>query len=392
MLKTIQILSGHGKRFLLGHPWIYANEIVQSNSTKELEPGELVQVEYQGKMIATGYFNRHSLIAFRVLSRFAPDVIDVGFFIQRLKNALNARTVFYSNPYYRLVHAEADGLPGLIIDRFNDVLVVQINTQGMEKLKAPLLEALQELFDPRTVYLKNDSPSRQQEGLAFQDPVIIGQPLDTLKVKENGVDFLIELSSSQKTGWFFDHQQNRAYLAKLAHGKTVIDYFCYSGGFSIQAAKLGAAHVIGVDRSEPALQNARRSASLNQVNEICEFICRETFEDMDLRIDSGQTFEMVILDPPAFVKAKKDLSPGLKGYEKLLTKGVQLVAKNGLLAIASCSYHVKESDLKACLAKALHKNQRIGRVVQSLSSGPDHPTHPLLEESAYLKGFLVLIE
>lgn len=391
MLPIIQILPDHARRFLMGLPWIYANEIKQSQTTKDLAPGQLVQVEYRGNIIATGYFNRHSLIAFRALSRFPVDAIDTAFFVERLTNALQARELFYSTPYYRLVHAEADGLPGLIIDRFNNVFVIQANTQGMVQLLEPLLEALQILFKPTTLYLKNDSSARIPEGLSIADPVMIGQPIDTLKIIENNAEFSITLSSSQKTGWFFDHRNNRKQISELAKGKTVIDYFCYSGGFSIQAAKNGAAHVIGVDRSEPALQNAKRSATLNQVSDICEFVCRETFEDMDARISAGYHYDMVIMDPPAFVKTKKDLAVGLKGYEKLLNKGLKLTAKNGLLAIASCSYHVKEADLKHCLIRALHKTQREGRIVQSLAAGPDHPSHPLLEESTYLKGFLVLV-
>ena len=390
MLPTIEIIPSYHKRFLSGYPWLYANEIIQSQSTKTFEPGELVVVAHQGKRVATGYFNRHSLISFRALA--SPDTdIDITFFKHRLEHCLALRERFYHTPYYRLVHAEADGLPGLIIDRFDSVFVIQINTQGIEKLKGLLIEALQVLFSKTTLYFKNDSAVRALEGLAINEPEVIGELLSTLTVIENNMTFDIDMTSSQKTGWFFDHRDNRALMAKLAPNKTVIDYFCYSGGFSLQAAKNGAKRVIGIDRSEGALKNAQRAASLNHLSELCEFHCRDTFKDMDERLQKGEIFDIVVLDPPAFVKNKKDLIPGLKGYEKLLTKALPLVAKSGFLLIASCSYHVKEADLKICLIRALQKTKREGRIVKTLSAGFDHPIHPMLEESSYLKGFLVFI-
>jgi 23S rRNA (cytosine1962-C5)-methyltransferase len=390
MLPTIEIIPSYHKRFLAGYPWLYANEIVQSQLTKALEPGELVAVARQGKRIATGYFNRHSLISFRALSSADTD-IGVAFFKHRLEQSLALREQFYHMPYYRLVHAEADGLPGLIIDRFDSVFVIQINTQGMEKLKSLLTEALQALFSPTTLYFKNDSAVRTLEGLPIAEPETIGKPLSTLTVIENNMTFEIDMTSSQKTGWFFDHRDNRALIAKLAGNKTVIDYFCYSGGFSLQAAKQQAKRVIGIDRSEGALKNAGRSASFNHLSDICEFHCRDTFKDMDDRLQKREIFDIVVLDPPAFVKNKKDLIPGLKGYEKLLAKALPLVSPGGFLLIASCSYHVKEADLKICLIRALQKTKCEGRIVQTLSAGFDHPIHPMLEESSYLKGFLVAI-
>ena len=314
------------------------------------------------------------------------------FFVVEFKTRLEVRKSFIHLPYYRLIHAEADLLPGLIVDRFDKVLVIQINTFGMEKLLPLLLEALQKTIHPETIYIKKDSPVRQSEGLNVLSPEILGKTIDKLEVIENDARFIVDLTTSQKTGWFYDHRENRNLIASLAKGKTIIDYFCYSGGFSVQAAKLGAKKVISVDRSELALENARRSAALNSVQEICEFVCEEAFTDMENRILQHQTFDIVVLDPPAFVKSKKDLISGLKGYEKLMTKGIQLTSHQGLMMIASCSYHVKSSDLKSSLASALNKNKRQGRIIKSLGAGIDHPLHPQLEESAYLKGFLVALD
>ena len=391
MLPELSILPGYHKRFLQGYPWLYANELSKSYLTKDLEPGALVTLTHHQQPIATGYFNRHSLISFRVLTRLPHEIIDTAFFVKRLEKALALRKQFYTQPFYRLIHAEADGLPGLIVDRFEDVLVVQINTQGMQKLVDFLLEALHHLFSPSTIYLKNDSPVRELENLPILEPVIIGKALSSLHVIENGTQFLIDIAAGQKTGWFFDHRENRQMISELAEGKSVIDYFCYSGGFSLQAAK-SARKVIGVDASNAALRNAARSATLNQLSEKCQFVCKDAFKDMDERIEKNQCFDIVILDPPAFVKSKKDLMPGLKGYEKLIYKASKLVTENGFLMIASCSYHVKEADLKNCLIRALHKSQRSGKIVKTIFAGPDHPPHPILEESNYLKGFLVFLE
>lgn len=388
-MNTISLLPKHSKRFRSGYPWVYTNEIEQSHSTKSIEPGELVQLTLEGKMLATGFYNRHSLIAFRCLSRNPAEPINTDFFISRLQKALELRGWFYQTPYYRLVHAEGDLLPGLIIDRFDKVFVIQINTQGMEKCKTFIIEALTKLFQPETLYFKNDSAAREMEGLPRTDPEIIGKSIDTLWVKENGIDFTVDLSSSQKTGWFFDHQLNRKEIAALSKDKHVLDYYCYSGGFSLAAALNGAKHVTAVDRSEAAIHNAKQSASKHQLDSRISFVCSEAFQDMDRRIANQEKYDIIILDPPAFVKVKKDLPAGLKGYEKLIYKGLQLVADKGIMLIASCSYHVKEGDLQEALGKALAKAGKEGRILKKLHAGPDHPIHPMLEESEYLKGFLV---
>jgi 23S rRNA (cytosine1962-C5)-methyltransferase len=262
----------------------------------------------------------------------------------------------------------------------------------MERLKPFLIQALNTVFQPKTLYFQNETSFRKIEGLENLTPEVLGEPLTTLNVLENDLPFSIDIETGQKTGWFFDHRENRKLIASLCKGKTVIDYFCYSGGFSLLAAKMGAKKVIGVDRSETALKNAKATASTLELNNEVKFVCSDVFKDMDARIGSSEQFEVVILDPPAFVKVKKDIPVGLKGYEKLINKGLQTLAPNGLLLVASCSYHVKLEDLKQCLARALHKTNRQGRITHTLHAGPDHPSHPLLEESEYLKGFIVFCD
>jgi 23S rRNA (cytosine1962-C5)-methyltransferase len=391
-LPKIELLPGYHQRFLSGVPWIYTNELKISNQTKSLSPGTVVTLTYHDKPIATGYYNRHSLIAFRVLNRNPFEIINETFFQQRLKAAAQLRQRFFSKPYYRLIHAEGDELPGLIIDRFKDVFVVQLNTQGMERLLPFLIAALKSQFNAKTIYIKRDSKIREQEGLPLKEPEIIGEPVTEITVIENNAHYRVDLSQGQKTGWFFDHRMNRKLVASFAKNKSVIDYFCYNGGFSIQAALEGAKSVIGVDRSSIAITNATRSAAENAIKCPIEFVCQEVFDDIDERIKNQETFDIVILDPPAFVKVKKDLAQGLRGYEKLITRGLKLVAPEGLLLIASCSYHVKMEDLKLCLAHALNKAERIGKILQYLHAGFDHPCHPMLAESEYLKGFLVAVD
>jgi len=391
MYTKVNISSKISRRFIAGYPWLFSNEL-PTQALKDLPPGSLITVMANGTFLATGYYNKHSLIAFRALSYQAQQIIDTAFFIEKFSKALLLRELFFTTPYYRLIHAEGDALPGLIIDRFNDVFVLQCNTYGIQNLIEPITQALQSLFAPKTILFKNDSPIRLLEQLTETSPVVIGEPLEILTIKENGAHFELAINHSQKTGWFYDHAPNRRLIATLSKNKTVLDYFCYSGGFSIQAALAGAKKVIGVDRSAHAIKNASHAAQLNGVEQQCTFVCAETFDDMKTRILKQESYDIVILDPPAFVKVKKDLSAGLKGYEKLLQLGLQLLSPSGILLIASCSYHVHESDLRHCLHNALHKAKRAGRIACRTPAGMDHPLHPALMESEYLKGFMVVVD
>jgi len=385
----IHINHGHEKRFTQGFPWVYSNEIAVNPSLKEFIPGQLVEIQARNLPVAIGFYNRHSLIAVRALTRIPTETIDAAFLVKRITEALLRRQIFYKEPFYRLIHAEADGLPGLIIDRFNDVLILQINTAGMEQLLTFILSALQQTLAPTTIYIQRDSKNRITEGLSLQEPEVLGQAIDTLKVIENGVTYFIDLANGQKTGWFYDHRANRELIASLAANKTVIDYFCYSGGFALQAAHQGAKKVVGVDRAESVIRNGQNSALQNGLQDKCTFVTADVFQDLEERRTKGQRFDIVVLDPPAFVKAKKDLAVGLKGYEKLMRAAIPLVAEHGLFLIASCSYHVKEADLQQVLQRALSKTGRTASIVKRLGAGFDHPLHPHLEESEYLKGFLL---
>jgi 23S rRNA (cytosine1962-C5)-methyltransferase len=256
----VALLPGAHRRGETGHPWIYSNEIVMDPAAKALAPGTLVTLRRaDGRPFGVAMFNPHTLIAARVLDRDAAREIAKRFFTRRLERALRLRERLYDAPYYRLVHAEADGLPGLVVDRFGAVLVVEANTAGMDRLLPVIIDALRGLLAPEAIVLRNDSPARTQEGLALETRVAAGTIDGPVPVEENGAVFEADVLAGQKTGWFFDQRDNRAFIAGLAAGARVLDLYCYSGGFAVGAACKGAAAVLGIDRSEPALEIGRAS-------------------------------------------------------------------------------------------------------------------------------------
>lgn len=378
------------QRLLHGYPWIFSNEIVMNDIAKSLPPGSMVHLidSKHQQSLGIGTFNSHSLIAVRILTR-APDLPEDWLFT-RMARSLVLRERFLKEPYYRLVYSEADQLPGLVIDRFGDVLVCQLNTAGMELLQHLLLEALEKLLQPRVIVFRNDSPIRQLEHLESTTFMAKGDLDGPLQGRENGVTFLADLCAGQKTGWFYDQRDNRALIASLCQGKRVLDCYAYTGSFTLQAAVKGAKHVTVLDRSASALTLAQKAAQLNGVADRCTFIEEEAFKS--LANLSLRSFDVVILDPPAFVKSKKDLQTGLKGYAKLVRLAAPLVEKEGLLMMTSCSHHVDASLLQEAIAQGLLLAGREGRVLKALGAGIDHPIHPFLSESAYLKGFLVALD
>ena len=390
-LPAIHLQAGRSRRLRAGHPWVFSNEIVMDQAAKALPPGGLVRIiDAGGESLGIGSFNPHSLIGIRVLSRDADQIIDRTFLAARLKRARALRDALYDVPYYRLVHAEADGLGGLVIDRFGDAVTIEANTAGMELLLPEILAALDEVIDPKIVLIKNDSPVRKLEGLELYDKVAKGELNAPIELIENGVRFLADLTTGQKTGWFYDQRDNRAAVAKLAKGRTVIDFYTYAGGFALQAAKAGASHVIAVDRSEGSLALAAKSAELNGL--ALETVRADSFAEMERLANAGQRFGVVVADPPAFVKSKKDLAAGAKGYRKMTRLAAQLVEPGGFLLVASCSHHMSPENFADEVRHGLSNAQRSGRILRSAGAGSDHPLHPNLPESAYLKALLLQLD
>ena len=390
---AVTVLPGHQKRALHGHPWIFSNEIQMDAAAKALPPGSIVALKTaDGRSLGTASFNPHTLVAARLLDRDPQRGIDADFLAKRLRRALAIRERLFAAPYYRLVHAEADGIPGLVVDRFGEVAVAQLNTAGMAGLEMELVEALTSVLAPKAILLRNDSPARAQEGLPSEVRVAAGTLPEPLEIVENGARFALDLVGGQKTGWFYDQRDNRAFMARLAQGARVLDVYCFGGGFAVAAAMAGATEVTGIDRSEPALALATRSAELSRVAERCHFRRGEAFAELEALGGTGERFDIVISDPPAFVKSKKDLGPGLRGYRKLARLAAGAVAPQGYLFLASCSHNVTPDEFWESARRGLEDAGRSGRLLRSAGAAPDHPVHPHLPESAYLKALVLALD
>jgi len=390
--KTIILpkISKGGRRNRSGSPWIFSNEIRMDDAAKAIPPGSVVNVRGEdGRAFGTGYFNPKSLIAVRLWSDDCDVAIDRDFFTARLKRALALREATYERPFYRLVHAEGDGLPGLVIDRFDDTVTVQAGTAGMERQTESLLQSLEIVLKPKTVLLRNDAPSRALEGLDTYVRTAKGAG-HRIAVEENGARYIADLAEGQKTGWYYDQRDNRAFMAGFAKAKTVLDAYSYTGGFGILAAKAGAREVVCLDSSAPALAIAEESARANGVT--IQAVKADVFEELERLKTAGETFDIVLADPPPFVKSKKDLEPGAKAYRKLARLAADVTAKGGLLLIASCSHNIPPERFAQECAQGLLRAGRRAALIRQAGAGPDHPVHPLLPESAYLKALVYALD
>ena len=388
--KTIKLKPKEGRRARAGAPWIFSNEIQMDGAAKTLAPGSVVNVLFDdGQPLGTGYFNPKSLIGVRLLDPALDTVIGTGFFVRRIERALKIREAVYTRPFYRLAHAEGDGLPGLTLDRFGDTVVAQITTAGMEALIEPLLAALEKTIAPAHVILRGDAPSRALEGLGEYVRAAKGDAA-RIAVEENGARYFADLTEGQKTGWYYDQRDNRAFMASLAKGKSVLDAYSYTGGFGIAAAKAGAAETICLDSSAPALQLAEESAAANGVS--IKAVKADVFEEMERLAAAKETFDIVIADPPPFVRARKDLEPGAKAYRKLARLAAQVVAPGGFLLLASCSHNIPVERFAAECAAGIARAPRQATLIRQAGAGPDHPVHPMLPETAYLKALVYALD
>ena len=390
---VVKLQPGRNKRVESGHPWVYSNEVAMDAAAKALIPGTLVRLEASsGKALGVATFNPHTLVASRIMDRDSGRVIGREFFAERLEAAQALRRRLYPEPFYRLVHAEADGLPGLVIDRFGDVLACQINTAGMALLETDLVAACETVLKPKAVIFRNDSSARKLEGLAEEVRVVAGEVVGPVELYENGARFFADVLAGQKTGWFYDQRENRRFIASLAKDALLLDLYSFGGGFAVSAALAGAKAVSAIDRSDPALQLAAKAADSNRVASRCRFSRGEAFAELERLAGEGARFDIVVADPPAFVKSKKDLGAGLKGYRKLARLAAAVVAGNGLLFIASCSHNVDEASFAEAVRRGLADAGRTGRILLSSGAAPDHPVHPFLPESAYLKAQTIALD
>ncbi|HJS91337.1 MAG TPA: class I SAM-dependent rRNA methyltransferase [Steroidobacteraceae bacterium] len=384
----MRLKRGEDRRLSAGHLWVFSNEI-DSDATplSAFAAGDLAQVRSQrGQFLGHAYVNPHALICARILSRDPARGVDRELIDERLRAALTLRERLYREPYYRLVFGESDGLPGLVLDRYGDLLVGQIATAGMEAMKGTVAEAARALLSPAGLYWKNDSAARQLEHLPQVAESAFGEIPAEITALEGELRFAAPLAQGQKTGWFYDQTQNRARMARyLWPGTRVLDVCSYAGAWAITALRAGAASASCIDSSETALDFARRNAATNGVS--LAALRADAFEAMKALYERGERFDVVVLDPPAFIKRKKDLPQGQAAYRKLNQLALALIEGEGLLVSCSCSYHLAPEDLVAAIQTAARHTGRFVQILESGGQSPDHPVHPAIPETRYLKAF-----
>ncbi len=387
-LPAIRLKPREERRLQAGHLWVFSNEVdVDETPLSGFEPGQAVQLRSsRDQFLGHAYVNPRSLICARLLGRDPDHPPGRPLLVHRLKVALALRERTHAAPWYRLAYGESDLLPGLIVDRYGDVLVAQLGTAGMEAMRDEVLEALQRVLRPSAVLWKNDSPARELEGLPLYCEPALGSVPDTVDVPEGGVTFRVPLAAGQKTGWFYDQTANRALVARHAAGARVLDVFSYAGGFALQAARAGASEACCVDSSAAALDAARASAAASGL--AVETVKGDAAKVLQAMHAERRRFDIVVIDPPAYIKRRKDHPKGLAAYRKLNQLAMQLVDRDGWLMSCSCSWHLQPGELVDAIQRAA---RHLGRLVQIVAVGgqsPDHPVHPAIPETRYLKAFL----
>ena len=392
-LAPIRLNKNEDRRLRAGHVWIFSNEIdVARTPLSGFEPGQPVAIEdSSGHVLGSGYVNPHALICARLVSRDPQYVLDQSLITHRLNVALSLRERLFAAPYYRLAFGDSDGLPGLVVDRYGEVCVVQITTAGMERLKNEIVAALEKVIRPRAILWRNDASVRALEELPSYVEPALGEVPETIRLEENGTLFDVPLAGGQKTGWFYDQRMNHARAQAYARGLRVLDVFSYLGGFGVQAAHAGAEAVVCIDSSQKAADHIRANAELNGVGAKVSVVVDDAFEALRRLRTERERFDVVILDPPAFVKRKKDVKEGTEAYRRINQMAMQVLAKDGLLISCSCSYHLEREVLRDLLLKNSRHLDRFMALIEEGHQAPDHPVHPAIAETAYLKAFFARV-
>ncbi|MDU9396561.1 MULTISPECIES: class I SAM-dependent rRNA methyltransferase [Pseudomonadaceae] len=390
-LPSLRLKANADRRLRAGHLWVYSNEVdVVATPLNAFQPGDQAILEAAGgKPLGVVALSPNNLICARLVSRDVKHVLDKSLLVHRLNVALSLRERLFDKPFYRLVYGDSDLLPGLVVDRFGDHIVVQLASAAMERNKDAVLDALVQVLKPRGVLWKNDSAARDAEGLERYVDTAFGVVPEWVALEENGVKFEAPVLEGQKTGWFYDHRMNRARLAPYVEGKRVLDLFSYIGGWGVQAAAFGASEVFCVDASGFALDGVERNATLNGVAEKVTCVEGDVFEALKELKAAEERFDVVVADPPAFIKRKKDLKNGEAAYRRLNEQAMRLLNKDGILVSASCSMHLPEDDLQnILLGSARHLDRNI-QLLERGGQGPDHPMHPAIAETRYIKSLTV---
>jgi 23S rRNA (cytosine1962-C5)-methyltransferase len=384
-LPALRLKKNEDRRLNAGHLWIFSNEIdTQQTPLTRFTPGEIVRViAHNDRAMGLAYINPKSLICARLLGGWRMP--DAAWFVSRLQGALTLRERLYPKPFYRLVFGESDGLPGLVIDRYGAVCTVQIGTAGMEALKTEIEQALRQVLKCEAVLFKNDSGQREMEGLpSYVEPH--GAVGEIGQVIEDGLDFQVPLVHGQKTGWFYDQAANRrAMLKYLKPGARVLDLFCYVGAWGVRAAAAGASKVLCVDSSAPALELVAANARRNSVS--VEARKGDVLAVLEELKRQGERFDLIVVDPPAFAKRKKDVPKALAAYKRLNQLAFGVASPDAIVVSCSCSFHVSAEELQDCIGKAGRSADRHLQILESGGQAPDHPVHPAIPETRYLKAY-----
>ncbi|WP_308388339.1 class I SAM-dependent rRNA methyltransferase [Acidithiobacillus sp. AMEEHan] len=377
------------RRLRAGHVWVYSNEVDATQTPfAQLEPGSVVQVEdSQGHALGLAHLSPHSLLCARLLTRDLREAIDVDFYRRRFAAARALRERLLDTPYHRLVHGEGDGLPGLIVDRHGDTLVLQIGSQGMERDLTLIVAALQAEIPQRGILFKATGVARKMEGLPERVEVLAGEVPATIEIEENGCHFTIDPYTGQKTGWFYDHRANRRLLQRFATGRRVLDLFSYTGAFALPLAQAGAAEVTAVDASASALELLQRNAADNALQDQVRILQGDVLDKLRLLRDQGESFDLIVLDPPALIKSRKDVKEGTQAYRRLNDLALRLLRPGGLLFTASCSFHMSRDMLLREISHAAVRSPCV--ILTEAGQDLDHPAPPAVPESRYLNAFLL---
>ena len=384
MIPTIQLKPGKEKRVYTLHPWVFKSDI-----DKELNgcaAGDIVDIiSSKGKFLARGYYNPNSQIALRIMTYNEEEAVDRALIFRRIHEAVEYRRTFADLRSCRLVFAESDRLPALIVDAFDDILVLQCLALGMERFKKDIVDALVEEVHPRGIWERNDVPVRRLEGLEMCTGLLYGEVPDRVQMSENGVRFWVDVKEGQKTGFFLDQKENRAAIAPFVKGQKVLDCFTHTGSFALHAGYYGAAEVTGVDISEFACECAAENAALNHLEDRVHFVAANAFDLLSEQSRKGEKYDVIILDPPAFTKSRNAVDSALRGYKEINLRAMKMIRTGGYLITCSCSQHVLPEMFRTMVLDAAKDARVLLRQVEFRTQGKDHPILPYARETEYLK-------
>jgi 23S rRNA (cytosine1962-C5)-methyltransferase len=394
----VQLKPGREKSILRGHPWIFSGSIASFDpSSDQLEPGETIRViDTSGAFLAWGSISPASTIRIRIWTRNPDETIDEKFFQSRLENAIVRRQDILNSDIsdsYRLVHAESDGIPGLIVDQYADTLVVQFLTSGMEFWRDTLVDLLEKLTNCVRIYERSDAKVRELEGLPLRKGILIGSDdFEHIQIVENGLKFSVDIRHGQKTGFYLDQRNNRVRVRKLAADRTILDCFAYNGGFSVPALAGDAKHVVAIESSSEAIDLGHKNITSNSLPaDQIEWVEGDVFQELRMLRDKGEQFDIVILDPPKFAPTAAHAQKAARGYKDINLLGLKLLKPDGLLVTFSCSSGIREEFFQKILAGAAQDAGVEAKILTRLGPGPDHPVALNFPEGAYLKGFVIQV-